>query len=49
MDPGFGARLQAHREGQQITLSAISKETKIKLAMLEGLERDAVSQWPEGI
>ena len=49
MDPSFGARLRAQREQQQVALSAISAETKIKLALLEGLERDDVSQWPEGI
>jgi transcriptional regulator with XRE-family HTH domain len=49
MDPSFGARLRAQRERQQVALSAISKDTKIKLSMLEGLERDDVSQWPEGI
>ena len=49
MDPSFGARLRAQREQQQVALSAISAETKIKLSMLEGLERDDVSQWPEGI
>ena len=49
MDPSFGARLRAQRERQQVALSAISAETKIKLPMLEGLERDDVSQWPEGI
>ena len=49
MDPSFGARLRAQRERQQIALSAISVETKIKLPMLEGLERDDVSMWPAGI
>lgn len=49
MDPSFGARLRTHRELRQVALSAISGETKIKLSMLEGLERDDVSQWPAGI
>lgn len=49
MDPSFGARLRAQREQQQVALSAISADTKIKLSMLEALERDDVSQWPEGI
>jgi hypothetical protein len=49
MDPSLGARLRAHREQQQVTLDAVSAETKIKLCVLEGLERDDVSQWPEGI
>lgn len=49
MESSLGARLRAHRERQQITLDAITAETKIKLFMLEGLERDDVSSWPEGI
>ena len=49
MDASFGARLRAQRERQQVTLGAISEETKIKLSILEGLERGDVSQWPEGI
>jgi hypothetical protein len=49
MESSFGSRLRAQRERQQVALSAISEETKIKLSMLEGLERDDVSQWPEGI
>lgn len=51
MDPSssFGARLRAQRERQQVALSTISENTKIKVSMLEGLERDDVSQWPEGI
>ncbi len=49
MDPGFGARLRAQRERQQVTLNAISDETKIKISLLEALERDDVSGWPEGI
>lgn len=49
MEPTFGARLRAQREQQQISLSRISEETKIKVSMLEGLERGDVSQWPEGI
>jgi hypothetical protein len=49
MESSVGARLRAHRERQNISLSAISAETKIKLFMLEGLERDDVSQWPDGI
>lgn len=49
MDPGFGARLRAQRERQHVTLNAISDETKIKISLLEALERDDVSGWPEGI
>lgn len=49
MDPSFGARLRAQREQQQVALSTIADHTKIKLSLLEGLERDDVSHWPGGI
>jgi len=49
MPESFGARLRQQREDKQIALSAIADETKIKLALLEALERDDVSQWPSGI
>ena len=49
MDESFGTRLRVQRERQQVTLAAIAEQTKIKLSLLEGLERDDVSHWPEGI
>jgi hypothetical protein len=49
MPQGFGARLRQRREEQAIALSAIAEQTKIKLSLLEALERDDVSQWPSGI
>src|SRR3954447_14691229 len=49
MPEGFGARLRQRRERQQIDLAAIAEQTKIKLSLLEGLERDDVSRWPAGI
>lgn len=49
MDPGFGARLRLQREKQQIALSTIADQTKIKLSLLVGLERDDLSYWPKGI
>jgi hypothetical protein len=49
MRESFGARLRQRREDQQIALSAIAEQTKIKLSLLEGLERDDVSRWPSGI
>ena len=49
MDPTFGARLRLQRERQQIALGAIAEQTKIKLSLLEALERDDVSHWPRGI
>lgn len=45
----FGARLRQRRVEQGISLSAIAQQTKIKLSLLEGLERDDVSRWPSGI
>lgn len=49
MDLSFGARLRLQRERQQVALAAIAADTKIKLSLLEALERDDVSQWPAGI
>lgn len=49
MSESFGARLRHQRERQHIGLSVIAEQTKIKLSLLEGLERDDVSQWPSGI
>jgi GAF domain-containing protein len=45
----LGARLRQRREQQQIALSTIAEQTKIKLSLLEELERDDVSHWPTGI
>jgi hypothetical protein len=49
MPDSFGARLRRRREERQIDLIAIAEQTKIKLALLEALERDDVSHWPSGI
>jgi hypothetical protein len=49
MPESFGARLRRTREEQQIALVTIAQQTKIKLSLLEGLERDDVSHWPSGI
>jgi hypothetical protein len=49
MYESFGAGLRQRREEQQIALSTIAEQTKIKLSLLEGLERDDVSRWPAGI
>ena len=45
----FGQRLRAQRERQNVTLAAIAEQTKIKPSLLEGLERDDISRWPQGI
>jgi len=49
MPESFGARLRQKREQQQIALASIAEQTKIKLSLLEELERDDVSHWPTGI
>jgi len=45
----FGARLRQRREERQISLLTIAEQTKIKLSLLDALERDDVSHWPSGI
>jgi hypothetical protein len=49
MRESFGAGMRQRREEQQIALSTIAEQTKIKLSLLEGLERDDFSRWPSGI
>lgn len=49
MADSFGARLRQRREDQHIDLIAIAAQTKIKVSLLEALERDDVSHWPPGI
>src|SRR5258706_15933201 len=49
MPESFGTRLRQRRERQQIALATIADQTKIKMSLLEGLERDDVSHWPSGI
>jgi transcriptional regulator with XRE-family HTH domain len=49
MRDSFGARLRRHRELRGISLAEIAEKTKIKASMLDGLERDDISQWPTGI
>jgi hypothetical protein len=49
MDQTFGARLRSQREQQQVALATIAEETKISVALLEGLERDDLSRWPGGL
>ena len=49
MTESFGARLRQQRERQQIALTDIADRTKINRSLLEGLERDDLSNWPAGI
>ena len=49
MDLSFGARLRLARERRQVALTVVAAETKIRASLLEDLERDDLSHWPEGI
>src|SRR5262245_2276879 len=49
MTQSFGARVRQHREGRGVTVAEIAEQTKIKASLLNGLERDDISQWPAGI
>ncbi len=49
METSFGARLRQQREQRQVSLEDISAKTKIKVSLLEGLEGDDLSRWPQGI
>jgi transcriptional regulator with XRE-family HTH domain len=49
MTSTFGERLRLQREGKQISLRTVSEQTKIKLSLLEALERDDLSHWPLGL
>ena len=41
--------MREQRQRQQVALSTIAEQTKIKVSLLEALERDDVSHWPSGI
>ncbi len=49
MTESFGARMREQRERRQIALTDIADRTKINRSLLEGLERDDLSNWPAGI
>jgi transcriptional regulator with XRE-family HTH domain len=49
MNATFGEKLRAQRERQQISLTTIAEQTKIKLSLLEALEQDDAAKWPAGI
>jgi len=49
MSESFGAQLRQRRDAQGIALESVANETKIKLSLLEALERDDVSHWPGGL
>jgi len=49
MQESFGARMRQWREQLDIPLATVAERTKIKLALLEALERDDLARWPTGI
>jgi transcriptional regulator with XRE-family HTH domain len=49
IDSSFGARLRQQREARHVALEDISEKTKIKASLLEELEGDDLSRWPQGI
>jgi transcriptional regulator with XRE-family HTH domain len=49
MTADFGPRLRQERERRKISLQSISANTKVGIALFEGLERDDLSRWPNGI
>ena len=49
MPESLGTRLRHRRERQQISLTTVADQTKIKISLLEALERDDTSYWPSGI
>ncbi len=48
MRESFGDRLRRRREERRIDLATIAARTKIKLSLLDGLERGDLSDWPTG-
>jgi transcriptional regulator with XRE-family HTH domain len=49
MAESFGTRLRQQRERRRISLASIASETKISVLLLERLERDDFTHWPNGI
>jgi len=45
----FVTRLRRHRERNRIPLEDIARDTRVKLELLEGLERNDLTQWPRGL
>lgn len=45
----FTTRLRRHRERSRIPLAEISRDTRVKLELLEGLEKNDLSAWPKGL
>jgi transcriptional regulator with XRE-family HTH domain len=49
MAESFGTRLRQQRERRRISIASIASETKISVLLLERLERDDFTHWPNGI
>jgi cytoskeletal protein RodZ len=45
----FTTRLRRHRERSRISLADISRDTRVKVELLQGLERNDLSAWPRGL
>ena len=45
----LGPYLRSERESRGLSLKTISENTKVSVALLEGLETDDISRWPGGI
>ena len=48
MSHSFGAQMRKQREQRDIALATIAEKTKIKQSLLEAMERDDLSHWPNG-
>lgn len=49
MTASFGVRLRTQREEKGVSLEDISRHTKIKVSLLEALERNELTYWPHGL
>ena len=45
----FVTTLRQHRQRNRLSLEEISIDTRIKIELFEGLERNDLSEWPRGI
>jgi hypothetical protein len=45
----FTTRLRRHRERSRIALDHIARDTRVKLELLEALEKNDLSAWPRGL
>jgi hypothetical protein len=49
MPQSFGAQMRKQREQRDIALATIAEKTKIKQSLLEAMECDDLSHWPNGL